>query len=237
MPRRKHADIVRARNLQKHLKTGPSKGQKRKDPPVETVETDSSDAENYCPPPRKRVATGKHAQANSQGKPHQSSPKAETSSSRAGSSEPDLFSISLPGDEDGTVPLYESCDEIRRKIEGHLQRTKTTKAAFLRDIARAAFPHSEPPIKIQSKQLADFMSLEGATSGNANRVYYASYVYFEKKRLSEREEKSKHRLRMEKEWKLQGGISRKQNGYVWSWAPRDCVVFEDDLGKVHRERW
>ncbi|KAL0072286.1 hypothetical protein AAF712_000048 [Marasmius tenuissimus] len=226
MPRRKHADIVRARNLHKHLKTGPSNSSTHPTPKITVLRL------------RKKVATERQARAaDTGGKPQESSSKAETSSSRAGSSEPDLFSISLSGDEDGTVPLYESCDEIRQKIKDHLQSTKTTKASFLRDIARAAFPHSDPPIKIQSKQLADFLSLEGATSGNANRVYYASYVYFEKKRLSEGGEKSEHRLRMEKEWKLQGGISRKQNGYVWSWAPKDCVVFEDDLGKTHRERW
>ncbi|KAJ7837218.1 hypothetical protein B0H14DRAFT_3141521 [Mycena olivaceomarginata] len=83
----------------------------------------------------------------------------------------DLFSIALPGDEDSTVEIYDSCDELRRKINALLRTGTITKAGFMRDIARAA-PSS-----------SDFLTKKGATSGSTSRVCYASYVYFEKKRM------------------------------------------------------
>ncbi|KAL0573036.1 hypothetical protein V5O48_008929 [Marasmius crinis-equi] len=146
-------------------------------------------------------------------------------------SEPDLFSISLRGDENETVPIFDSCDEIRSKIEDHFEETGMTKAAFLRDISRAAFPSASPPIKIQTKQLSDFSEMYGATTGNANRVYYAAYVYFEKKRLSEGTGKSEHRLRMEKEWGAKG-VGRKLNHYRWVTARWDEEIVEDDVGRI-----
>ncbi|KAJ7837264.1 hypothetical protein B0H14DRAFT_3460323 [Mycena olivaceomarginata] len=94
----------------------------------------------------------------------------------------DLFSIALPGDEDSTVEIYDSCDELRRKINALLRTGTITKAGFMRDIARAAY--TDAP-NIQSKQLTDFLTKKGATSGSTSRVCYASYVYFEKKRIAE----------------------------------------------------
>ncbi|KAJ7671426.1 hypothetical protein DFH06DRAFT_907092, partial [Mycena polygramma] len=119
----------------------------------------------------------------------------------------DLFSITLPGDEDAKVEIYDSCDELRRKINALLRTGTITKAALLRDMSRAAY--ADAP-NIQSKQLTDFLTKKGATSGSTSRVCYASYVYFEKKRIAEGKAKSKHRRDMEDRWDGEGGLPRRR---------------------------
>lgn len=52
--------------------------------------------------------------------------------------------------------------------------------------------------KLESKSLNDILSKRGAHAGNMSGVFYAAYVFFEKKRLKEGKLKSKHREEMEK---------------------------------------
>jgi hypothetical protein len=73
------------------------------------------------------------------------------------------------------------------------------------------------------------MRYAGATTGNSNRVYYAAYVYFEKKRISEGQPKSEHRRKMEKQWAPKG-MSRKLNQYYC--CRDDEVLYEDEVGVV-----
>ncbi|KAJ7617104.1 hypothetical protein FB45DRAFT_933441 [Roridomyces roridus] len=145
-----------------------------------------------------------------------------------GDAEPkDLFSITLPGDENAEVEILDSCDELRRKINALLRTGTITKAAFLRDISRAAY--TDAP-NIQSKQLTDFLSKKGATAGSTSRVCYASYVYFEKKRVAEGKAKSKHRKDMEDRWEGKGGLPQQRERGYWV-GPGDKVV-QDSLGSV-----
>ena len=168
---------------------------------------DSSDAENDPAPKAKKAKKAKDAAAD----------------------ETDLFSISLPGDAEGTVEIYDSCDEIRRKINAHL-KSSITKTQFLRDIVRVAYPDSHTSTNIQSKQLSDFLTKKGATAGSTSKVFYAGYVYFEKKRLSEGKAKSKHRTNMEAEWGGRGGLPReRERGY---WCGPGMVPVQDKFGKV-----
>ncbi|KAJ7356827.1 hypothetical protein DFH08DRAFT_802805 [Mycena albidolilacea] len=139
----------------------------------------------------------------------------------------DLFSIALPGDEDSTVEIYDSCDELRRKINALLRTGTITKAAFMRDIARAAY--TDAP-NIQSKQLTDFLTKKGATSGSTSRVCYASYVYFEKKRIAEGKAKSKHRRDMEDRWLGKGGLPRRREEKYFCHV-QDALV-QDALGSI-----
>jgi hypothetical protein len=133
----------------------------------------------------------------------------------------------LPGDEDSTVEIYDSCDELRRKINALLRTGTITKAAFMRDIARAAY--TDAP-NIQSKQLTDFLTKKGATSGSTSRVCYASYVYFEKKRIAEGKAKSKHRRDMEDRWLGEGGLPRRREEKYFCHA-QDALV-QDALGSI-----
>lgn len=68
--------------------------------------------------------------------------KAQTSSAGV-----DISAIHLDGEEDDRVPIFDSCDEVRRKINAHLKKPGVTQAQFCRDIwARMPPPRrSETP--------------------------------------------------------------------------------------------
>ncbi|KAF2169962.1 hypothetical protein M409DRAFT_19577 [Zasmidium cellare ATCC 36951] len=138
----------------------------------------------------------------------------------------DIRGISLSGEASDSVPVYDSCDEVRKKIAAHLLRSGVTQAQFCRDLS--AQLHTEVK-KIQSKQLSDFRSKTGATSGNTSIVYYTAYCYFEKMRLAEGKPKSKHRVGMEGTWP--GGVdtTRVRNH---AWCPQGRRPVMDTYGKV-----
>ncbi|KAJ6511238.1 hypothetical protein DFH09DRAFT_1288595, partial [Mycena vulgaris] len=137
----------------------------------------------------------------------------------------DLFSITLPGDEDATVEIFDTCDELRRKINALLRTGTITKAALLRDMSHAAY--ADAP-NIQSKQLSDFLTKTGPTGGSTSRVCYASYVYFEKKRIAEGKAKSKHRWDMEERWGGQGGLPKRREEKYFCHVDDELV--QDALG-------
>jgi hypothetical protein len=117
----------------------------------------------------------------------------------------DTSSIKLDGEDTTSVQVYDSCDEIRKKIRAHLAQPSITQAGFLREIAKT---YSDGR-KIQSKVLNDFLGKRGKYVGNTTAVYYSSYIFFEKMRIREGKEKSKHREEMEAEWMEEGGIDVK----------------------------
>ncbi|KAF4972011.1 hypothetical protein FSARC_1341 [Fusarium sarcochroum] len=106
---------------------------------------------------------------------------------------PDISDIHLDGEETDEVPVFDSCDEVRRKITVHMKT-----------------PASCTKCKgIQSKQPTDFRGLQGANTGAKGTVFYAAYVYFEKLRIAQGKPKTKHREDMEDIHP--GGFSREQN--------------------------
>ncbi|KAJ7101599.1 hypothetical protein C8R43DRAFT_1244201 [Mycena crocata] len=159
--------------------------------------------------------------------PSKSAKKSKKTATGDSDPEKDLFSVTLTGDEDASVEIYDSCDELRRKINALLRTGTITKAQLLRDMSRAAY--TDAP-NIQSKQLGDFLTKKGATSGSTSRVCYASYVYFEKKRIAEGKAKSKHRRDMEDRWLGKGGLPQRREEKYWC-AAGDAVV-QDALGSV-----
>ncbi|KAE9039472.1 hypothetical protein PR003_g2182 [Phytophthora rubi] len=91
--------------------------------------------------------------------------------------------VELPDvDEEGCVPVYDDCDEIRRKIDEFLREGLVTKAAFLRAMGN-----------VNSNSMRRFMSLRRG-AGAANEVYRKAYAFFEKKRIVDGEEKTVKRL-------------------------------------------
>jgi hypothetical protein len=153
----------------------------------------------------------------------------------------------LIGESEGTVEIYETCDEVRHKIHAYLQGPGApTKAAFLRNIAHAAYPDGS--VKIQSKQLSDFLNQDGARTGSTSRVFYCAYVYFEKLRLitylmhktldgidpkdvdQDDAPKTEHRQDMEEEWGYKGGMPRERpHSYI---LPVGYAIYTDDLGRI-----
>ncbi|KAK1943171.1 hypothetical protein P3T76_005808 [Phytophthora citrophthora] len=108
-------------------------------------------------------------------------------------------------DKDGDIPVYDDCDEIRKKINFFLGEKTVTKAAFLRALGH-----------VNSNSLRSFMNLKrGAASGAANVVYRTGYVFFEKKRILEGGKKTKKRLENELEQGGHGFPLRHDNGMRW----------------------
>ncbi|ROW13161.1 hypothetical protein VPNG_04890 [Cytospora leucostoma] len=106
----------------------------------------------------------------------------------------DVSSAHLPGEDAGCVPVYETCDTIRRKIRDMLEKDGLTQAGYCRALAQATPTLERPP---QASQLARFLGCKGPLSGNTSSVFYASYVLFEKLRIRDRKPKSKFRQEME----------------------------------------
>lgn len=101
--------------------------------------------------------------------------------------------VELPGERQGAVAVYETCDTMRRQIRALLKKDGVTQAAYLRAIAKCI--PDEP--RIQPRVLRDFLSRRGPAIGCASLAFYGSYVFFEKRRIKEGRPKSKFRKEME----------------------------------------
>lgn len=119
----------------------------------------------------------------------------------------DISDVHLPGEEEDNIPVYDTCDEVRRKINLHLKRPGVTQARFGRDIV--AQIHLNKPASIQGSQIARFRGMKGPRTGAMQATFYGAYVFFEKMRVKEGKPKSKHRVEMESVWP--GGFDRKHD--------------------------
>jgi hypothetical protein len=140
----------------------------------------------------------------------------------------DVSGIELPDEFDDAVPILDSCDEIRRKINAHMKRDGVTPAQFLRDLHVQYHTAAKKPKAIQHKSLTDFRSKKGPIAGNSSSVYYAAYVYFEKLRLKQGKPKSARRLEVE-ELRPEGFDTVRRDGRVWV-GPGIRGFTEDRLG-------
>ncbi|KAF4134365.1 putative calcineurin is a calcium-dependent protein [Phytophthora infestans] len=105
-------------------------------------------------------------------------------------------------DENGFPPVYDDCDEIRKKISEFQGEKIVTQAAFLKAMGN-----------VSANSLRSFMSMKrGAGSGAANVVYRKGYVFFEKKRTLEGGNKTKKRLENEKKQGPDGFELRHDDG-------------------------
>lgn len=146
-------------------------------------------------PPAKKTKTG-------------ATTTAAAAAAAGGSEMPDLSSITLWGEDTDSVPVFDSADEIRKKINAHLKTPGLTQAQFCRDLyAQLRAPTCKA---IQTKQLTDFRNKKGPLSGVSSSVFYAAYVLFEKMRLAKGKPKSAHRLAMERAHP--GGLDTTRDG-------------------------
>jgi hypothetical protein len=121
----------------------------------------------------------------------------------------DFREIELPGEATDSVPVYDTCADVRRKISAYLREPKNTQAQFCRDLY-AQLHGPEKGKSLQSAQLQRFRGGSGANEGGDSKVFYAGYVFFEKKRLAENKPKSKKRQDMENVWP--NGVDRSTFG-------------------------
>ncbi|KIY62388.1 hypothetical protein CYLTODRAFT_426958 [Cylindrobasidium torrendii FP15055 ss-10] len=117
--------------------------------------------------------------------------------------------IRLEGeDENGEddVPIYDDCNDIRRKINALLKEPGFKVTSWLAEIG-----------DVNSNSYRRFMKQSGPYGGSTNGTYYCAYKYFEKRRIAEGKKKTPKRLRMEQA--ESGGVdtTRRQTG-VWTFV-------------------
>ncbi|RYO36253.1 hypothetical protein AA0111_g3183 [Alternaria arborescens] len=120
---------------------------------------------------------------------------------------PSIDDIELDGEKDDKVPLFDTCDDVRKKINAHLKKPGVTQAAFLR---AASTSFHNPPKTLNARELSAFRSKKGALNGNTSGVFYGAYVYFEKLRIEEGKPKSKKRQEMGEIHAKDGGLDTKR---------------------------
>ncbi|RVX67235.1 hypothetical protein B0A52_09272 [Exophiala mesophila] len=181
--------------------------------------------------------------ANSTNKTNAGKKRKSTSDNNDGASQPpkkkqdakdaaakiDVSSIHLDGEENQSVPVYDTCDEIRNKINRFLRTTpNASNAGLIRLINSAAYADSKTASAVQ---LRTFMGAKrGPTSGAESKVFYGAYVYFEKLRTKEAKAKSKKREAMENAWGRKGmKLTDTFRGPLFV-GPKD-IPTEDEFGR------
>ncbi|KAI1100382.1 hypothetical protein F4804DRAFT_319240 [Jackrogersella minutella] len=124
----------------------------------------------------------------------------------------DVSDVKLDGEDTQEVPVYETCDEIRKKIRAFL-KPDVSQPAFCQAISKS-FPDGR---KIQSRQLNAFLDKKGSMSGNTSSVFYGAYVFFEKLRIKDGKPKSDMRQEMEN---IHPGEVNTTDPMMW-WTCRD----------------
>ncbi|RSL81892.1 hypothetical protein CEP52_017093 [Fusarium oligoseptatum] len=102
----------------------------------------------------------------------------------------------LPGEETGSVPVFDTCEETRKKIRHVLARDGITQAAFIREINKS-LPAGQ---SVSAANMRYFMGRKGPRDGNTNITFYAAYIFFEKKRIKAGKPKTDFREDMEAAW-------------------------------------
>lgn len=100
----------------------------------------------------------------------------------------------LDGEASGQVPIFDTCNDVRTKIDTYLRKHSLSKAAFAREITKCQGTPSTP---VTPGQVTSFQRKKGPLAGNSSKAFYASYVFFEKLRLKEGRSKTKKRQEME----------------------------------------
>ncbi|KAL3480421.1 hypothetical protein BJX99DRAFT_254724 [Aspergillus californicus] len=137
----------------------------------------------------------------------------------------DVSGICLPGEEEEDVSVFDTCDEVRKKIRAHLRDSKMTQADFCRAISKT-FPDKV----LSGSSLAAFMRKSGPSSGNSCQTFYAAYVFFEKLRIRDGKPKTKFREEMEGIWK--NGFDRKLRPNGGPIYHVSSSVYTDEYGRL-----
>ncbi|RDB28828.1 hypothetical protein Hypma_015372 [Hypsizygus marmoreus] len=111
--------------------------------------------------------------------------------------------VKLVGEDEGPVPVYDDCAEVRRKI-GLLQKTAGWKVThWLKEIGG-----------INNNSFGRFMKEKGRTDGASNGTYYAAYVYFEKVRILEGKKRTAKRISNESTMPDGYPLENRRRGWV-----------------------
>jgi hypothetical protein len=168
--------------------------------------------------------------------------RAKTAASGAGASKAsrkeaqekllDTSGVELGGEDDMGVPVFDTCDEIRKKIRALLAKG-VSQAAFARTLA-AMYPEGSGK-NVSSANVSYFLGQKGALSGNTSTTLYAAYVFFEKRRIKEGKPKSGFREDMEE---IHGprGVDRESNVHQPVFCRAGEVPYVNRYGKFDFQR-
>lgn len=189
-------------------------------------------AARHAPPARKENTTSSMQQGRDK-------PETATSCDSGGSTRDDKIDralevgdIKLDGEDECEVEVYDTCDEVRRKINTLLVKNDIPKARFSRALSES-YPYKP---EVPPRQLSRFLGKRGPTSGNSNIVFYAAYVFFEKKRIREGRPKSKMRREME-EVHPRGLNTTECMDKMYFLQGRGKKVVEDKYGRLSMKRF
>lgn len=147
--------------------------------------------------------------------------------------------IELEGESDDNVPIFNTCDEVRRKINVHMRRPDVTQASFQKTLTAQ---YHLNPTPIRASQFKQFRNAGGANVGNTNPVFYAAYVFFEKRCRRGKKRPGRRRQMMERIYGKVGGVNTKVPADKYgAWVgPQDrgtrVTVDEFGLAHVHTPR-
>ena len=113
-------------------------------------------------------------------------------------------SIVLDGETEGRVPVYDDCDQVRRKSLDFIASFGIRISEWLRLLGN-----------VNNKSWRDFVSYRGEKAGAANKAYYAAYVFLEKVRIASHEEKSSNRILAELEFGETGRMLKHEPRHKW----------------------
>ncbi|KAK4923800.1 hypothetical protein LTR66_016492 [Elasticomyces elasticus] len=106
----------------------------------------------------------------------------------------------LGGEKERKVPVFDTCDDIRSKINAFLKDTGMSAARLCREMSKLIPGEAV----VSANTLANFRSKSGSASGATASPFYAGYVYFEKIRVRDGKGKTKKREEMEGVWGEKG---------------------------------
>ncbi|KAI1771747.1 hypothetical protein F4818DRAFT_202785 [Hypoxylon cercidicola] len=138
----------------------------------------------------------------------------------------DVSGVALDGQDTEEVPVYDTCDEIRKKIRAFLRKPDVSQQAFCRAISECCADEH----KVQSRQLNSFLGKKGPMEGNTSTAFYGSYVFFEKLRM--KEGKPKSQMRQEMENIHRNGVNTTDQERFWLCKGNDRPV-RDKYGRMH----
>ncbi|KAI9370817.1 hypothetical protein BJX61DRAFT_67558 [Aspergillus egyptiacus] len=144
----------------------------------------------------------------------------------------DVSSICLYGEDEGDVPMFDTCDEVRKKIRAFLRKSGMTRTAFCREISKT-LPDRDGK-SLQTSPLNSFLAKSGPAAGNQSLIFYAAYVFFEKLRIRDGKPKTEFRLDMEDVWPL--GFDRNVSSNQVYFTRVGKELYTDEYGRV-RSMW
>ncbi|KAI5362137.1 hypothetical protein Slin15195_G057890 [Septoria linicola] len=201
-----------------------------KDPNVNTTPVKASQKavdkdrspKDFVPPPSAQKPANKPRKAASP----KSASKAKDSTNN-NTTAASLSTIHLDGEETEAVPIYATCDDIRKLLNAHLP--STNKASFSRELSEML-----PSSKVTPRNLDALLKMKGPSAGAHNTAFYAAYVFFEKIRVRDNKKKSAKRQKLEEIYGKEG-YSRQGQHEMGIFCPAGVKPYLDQYGQMQEK--